>query len=54
MRVTIQNNREHDVELLYLETMPWLVTFYLHTLALTVGGARRGKHAFSQVEAVQS
>ena len=47
MRVTIQNNGEHDVEILYLETMPWLVTFYLHTLALTVDGVHWGKHAFS-------
>ena len=49
MRVTTQNNRENDVELLFPETMPWFVTFYLRTLALTVDGVSRGKHTFSQV-----
>lgn len=42
LRVTLRNLRDHDIELLYVETMPWFVTFYLHTLALTINGVRRG------------
>ncbi|KAI5120462.1 hypothetical protein M0805_008509 [Coniferiporia weirii] len=41
LSVSIKNNRAHDIHLLYVETMPWLVTFYLHTLEISVGGQRR-------------
>ncbi|EJC98354.1 GPI transamidase component GPI16 [Fomitiporia mediterranea MF3/22] len=41
LAVSIWNNRPHDLRLLYVETMPWLVTFYLHTLDLTVDGQKR-------------
>lgn len=42
LRVTLQNSRKHDINLLYVESMPWFVAFYLHTLTLTVDGVRRG------------
>ena len=43
--VMMQNSGERRIELLYLETMPLLATFYLQALTLTVGSIRRGKHA---------
>ncbi|KAL5501912.1 GPI16 [Sanghuangporus vaninii] len=41
LTVSIQNNRADDLQILYVETMPWLVTFYLHTLDLRVDGQKR-------------
>ena len=42
LTVSIKNNRPDDLQLLYVETMPWLITFYLHTLDLRLDGQKRG------------
>ncbi|KAF9263700.1 GPI transamidase component GPI16 [Marasmius fiardii PR-910] len=39
--VTLRNNGPNDVEVLYLETMPWLLQFYLHTTTIYVDGVPR-------------
>ncbi|KAJ7686274.1 GPI transamidase component PIG-T [Mycena rosella] len=39
--VVIVNNGAHEVEALYLETMPWIVQIYLHTLCASVEGRPR-------------
>jgi len=41
LSVQVKNNLETDVSVIYLETMPWLVQFYIHTLKLTVNGIGR-------------
>ncbi|KAF9559722.1 Gpi16 subunit, GPI transamidase component [Agrocybe pediades] len=38
LSVTITNQKPYTVQALYLETMPWLVQFYLHTLQAKVDG----------------
>ncbi|KAH8108540.1 GPI transamidase component GPI16 [Phellopilus nigrolimitatus] len=40
LSVSIKNNRPYEMQLVYVETMPWLVTFFLHTLELTVDGRK--------------
>ena len=39
----VTNNRAEQVRTGYLETMPWHLQFYLHTLHADVNGAPRGK-----------
>lgn len=41
--MTIRNNRRSTLQVVYLETMPWLVQFYLHTLRISVNGDARGE-----------
>jgi GPI-anchor transamidase subunit T len=41
--VTIQNLQSDTVGLLYLETMPWFVQFYLHTLKIHVDDLLRSE-----------
>ncbi|KAL0574317.1 Subunit of the glycosylphosphatidylinositol transamidase complex-like protein [Marasmius crinis-equi] len=41
LRVTLKNNGPDDLKVLYLETMPWLLQFYLHTTAIHVDGVPR-------------
>jgi hypothetical protein len=42
LSVVVTNNRDVDTYALYLETMPWLIQFYLHTMEVHVSGVRRG------------
>ena len=39
----VTNNRAEQVRTGYLETMPWHLQFYLHTLRAHVDGHARGK-----------
>ncbi|KAF5315239.1 hypothetical protein D9619_007502 [Psilocybe cf. subviscida] len=41
LNVVVTNNRDVDIYALYLETMPWLIQFYLHTMEVRIGGVRR-------------
>ena len=38
MTVHLNNRNSDPVDLLWLETMPWFITFYLHTLEVKVDG----------------
>lgn len=38
LSVAITNHGAYPVQAIYLETMPWIVQFYLHTLTATVDG----------------
>ncbi|KAF4577470.1 Subunit of the glycosylphosphatidylinositol transamidase complex-like protein [Pleurotus pulmonarius] len=42
LAVRVQNRLDEELRVVYLETMPWLVQFYVHTLSATVDGR---KHA---------
>ncbi|PPQ66086.1 hypothetical protein CVT24_000200 [Panaeolus cyanescens] len=39
LSVAVTNNREDPLSIIYLETMPWLVQFFLHTLETRIDGA---------------
>ncbi|KAK7060228.1 Subunit of the glycosylphosphatidylinositol transamidase complex-like protein [Paramarasmius palmivorus] len=41
MSLVITNNGPDTLQILYLETMPWLLQFYLHTIAIYANGVRR-------------
>ncbi|KAF7327835.1 GPI transamidase component GPI16 [Mycena kentingensis (nom. inval.)] len=41
LSVVIRNDEDKAVEIGYLETMPWIVQFYLHTMTLKVDGVSR-------------
>ncbi len=43
LSVSITNNLPDEATVLYVETMPWFVQFYLHTMSLSVDGRQRGK-----------
>ncbi|TFK22012.1 Gpi16 subunit GPI transamidase component [Coprinopsis marcescibilis] len=38
LTVSLTNHKDTSTDVLYLETMPWIVQFYLHTLVATVEG----------------
>jgi len=42
LSVSITNHRPEIVHALYLETMPWLVQFHLHTLESRINGVLQG------------
>jgi phosphatidylinositol glycan class T len=42
LAITITNNWPTQMQAIYLETMPWLLQFYLHTLQVHYKGASRG------------
>lgn len=42
LSVSITNHRSTSVQALYLETMPWLVQFHLHTLESRINGVVQG------------
>lgn len=46
LSVLIRNNLEHEIQTLYLETMPWLVQFYLHTARISVDGKPRSTFCY--------
>ncbi|KAG7097205.1 hypothetical protein E1B28_004576 [Marasmius oreades] len=39
--VTLRNNGPNELKVLYLETMPWLLQFYLHTTTMHIDGIPR-------------
>ncbi|KAF9465783.1 GPI transamidase component PIG-T [Collybia nuda] len=41
LSVIVKNHQNSTQQVVYLETMPWLVQFYLHTLEIRVDGVRR-------------
>ncbi|KAJ7052573.1 GPI transamidase component PIG-T [Mycena amicta] len=41
LSVLIRNDEEHSVDVAYLETLPWIIQLYLHTLTLHVDGVAR-------------
>ncbi|TFK68442.1 Gpi16 subunit, GPI transamidase component [Pluteus cervinus] len=46
LSITVQNRLSSELPVLYLETMPWLVQFYLSTLKASIGGK---PHALSNL-----
>jgi phosphatidylinositol glycan class T len=42
LTLVIKNNHENELKVIYLEAMPWLLQFYLHTLRIHSDGRRRG------------
>lgn len=40
--VTVTNHLPIEIRTAYLETMPWLLQFYLHTLRAEIDGRSRG------------
>lgn len=42
LHVSVTNNADTETRVLYAETLPWLVTLYLHTLSVTVNGVPVG------------
>jgi phosphatidylinositol glycan class T len=38
LAVDIYNNMDHAVEIVYLETIPWILKLYLHTLKVVQNG----------------
>lgn len=49
LAVSITNAGSAPVRVAYLETLPWIVYLYLHTLELTVNGAPRRGFTFPLV-----
>lgn len=43
LSLSITNNLPVDMKAIYLETMPWLVQFYIHTMTATVNGESRSE-----------
>jgi len=41
LNVVIRNNAEHEIKTVYLETMPWMVNFFLHSLRIKSAGLPR-------------
>ena len=41
--LSITNEGDTEFTTAWLETMPWFIQFFLHTLELRVGGQQRGK-----------
>jgi hypothetical protein len=47
LHVAVTNNRGGDISTRYLETLPWFVQLYLHTLRIECNGTSRGAiHGF--------
>ncbi|KAF9651603.1 Gpi16 subunit, GPI transamidase component [Thelephora ganbajun] len=42
LNVAVTNNRGDDIQTTYLETIPWFVQLFLHTLRIECNGTRRG------------
>ena len=42
LEVVITNHSPVMVQVLYIETMPWLIQFYLHTLEARLNGVKTG------------
>lgn len=43
LSVRVTNNEPIEIRAVYLETMPWFIQFYLHTLRVSSNGVPRGK-----------
>ncbi|KAG5642984.1 hypothetical protein DXG03_001800 [Asterophora parasitica] len=48
LSVVLSNHRNEPLHVVYLETMPWLVQFYLHTMKIDINGLPR-EDAMSEV-----
>lgn len=46
LSIVLTNNEQDVLQLLYLETMPWIIQFYLHTIRVHADDALRGKKHF--------
>ena len=44
LSVVVKNHGSTFIQALYLETMPWLIQFYLHTLQARVDGIVQGRY----------
>jgi GPI-anchor transamidase subunit T len=42
LSVVVKNHHSAPMHILYLETMPWHVQFFLHTMKIHVDGLRKG------------
>lgn len=42
LNVAVTNNRGDDIQTIYLETLPWFVQLFLHTLRIECNGTSRG------------
>ena len=42
LTMTIKNHNPEELKVIYLESMPWLLQFYLHTIQIHCDGHRRG------------
>ena len=42
LEVVITNQGPVMVQVVYVETMPWLIQFYLHTLEARINGTKTG------------
>lgn len=51
LSVVITNHRTEAINVLYLETMPWLLQFYLHTLEARIDGVVERMSTFSVIVA---
>ncbi|KAI0068973.1 Gpi16 subunit GPI transamidase component [Artomyces pyxidatus] len=49
LSIVIRNNRPTELSVLYLETMPWHVEFYLHTLRITGPDGQQCNDLFSNM-----
>jgi GPI-anchor transamidase subunit T len=47
--MTIKNHNLEELKVIYLESMPWLLQFYLHTLQIHCDGHRRGTEIVSSL-----
>lgn len=47
LSVRITNHRSEEMHVLYLETMPWLLQFHLHTLVARVDGVLDGPYTLA-------
>ena len=50
LNVAITNNRGGDIQTRYLETIPWFVQLYLHTLRIECNGTSRGSIPFHTIQ----
>ena len=46
LNVAVTNNRGGDIQTTYLETIPWFVQLFLHTLRIECNGTSRGSILF--------
>ena len=50
LHVAVTNNRGSDMRTMYLETLPWFVQLYLHTVRVECNGTRRGSIPFHTID----
>ena len=52
LSVVVTNHESVEIQTVYLETMPWLLQFYLHTLRVTHNGEPRGKFNHTELRSL--